>query len=385
VKYLELALAFGNHKGATNNPDLLEELVKKDVIHGYGIVLPLNKMTKIPGVVMAPMNISLQSTIDEESNIILKDRLTHDQSFCFKEGSNTSVNSHVKEEELDPCMFGSCIRRINGIVELRRRYANRRIPLVKIDIKSEFRKMHLNADMAIQTCTHIPHPNLGILSTRLTFGGSPINPSKWEMVLELLVDLANAIQQDPNWNPDEFFSPSQPLVPAYEPLLPDIPFAPAKELFFKVLIDEKGKCDDYIDDLIGYAVDLLEDLRDSSESENVKTHRAILLCILFIMARPGDPNEPIPREVMEALNKLAAEAGPTETKVILGWLFDTRCLRISLPENKAIAWTKDIDEMLELGKASAKRLEKNIGRYIHITTIIPMMLHHFLNRLRCLE
>lgn len=201
----------------------------------------------------------------------------------------------------------------------------------------------------------------------------------------LIVDLANAIQQDPNWNPDEFFSPSQPLVPAYEPLPPDIPFAPAKELFFKVLIDEKGKCDDYIDDLIGYAVDLLEDLRDSSESENVKTHRAILLCILFIMARPGDPNEPIPREVMEALNKLAAEAGPTETKVILGWLFDTRCLRISLPENKAIAWTKDIDEMLEMGKASAKRLEKNIGRYIHITTIIPMMLHHFLNRLRCLE
>jgi hypothetical protein len=197
-----------------------------------------------------------------------------------------------------------------------------------------------------------------------------------------IVDLANAIQQDPRWNPDEFFSPSQHLVPDYEPLPADIPFAQAKELFVRVLIDDKGKCDGYIDDLTGFSADLQEDLESSLESENVKRLRAILLCI-HIMARPGDPNEPIPREVMEALNKLAAEAGATELKIILGWLFDSRRLRISLPDNKATAWSKEIDDMLELGKASAKRLEKNIGRYVHITTIIPM-LHHFLNRLRCL-
>ena len=74
---------------------------------------------------------------------------------------------------------------------------------------------------------------------------------------------------------------------------------------------------------------------------------------------------------MEALNKLAAEAGPTEQKVILGWLFNTRRLLISLPDNKATAWTKEIDEMLELGKASAKQLlERNIGRYVHITIYV---------------
>jgi hypothetical protein len=56
----------------------------------------------------------------------------------------------------------------------------------------------------------------------------------------------------------------------------------------------------------------------------------------------------------------------------------------SLPDNKAIAWTQEIDEMLELGKASAKLLERNIGRYIHIAVIIPMI-HHFLNQLQCLK
>jgi hypothetical protein len=205
--------------------------------------------------------------------------------------------------------------------------------MVKVDIKSAFRRMHLNWEVAMQTCTQIPHLDLAIMATRLTFGGSP-NPSKWGMVSEIMIDLANAIQNDPDWNPDEFFSPSQHLVPEYKPLPAHIPFTPAKkELFVDINVSDKGKNDGYIDDLIGLA-DPKE--QGGQESENVKRLRALLLSI-YIMARPGDPNEPIPREVMEALNKLAAEAAPEELKVILGWLFNSRRLRISLPDNKAIA------------------------------------------------
>jgi hypothetical protein len=77
VKDLELALEFGNHKGASIKPDdLLVELVTKDITYGYGIVLPLKQITKIPGVIMAPMNISPQNTIDETGRIVPKDRLT---------------------------------------------------------------------------------------------------------------------------------------------------------------------------------------------------------------------------------------------------------------------------------------------------------------------
>ena len=54
---LEEALAFGNHKGAEYNPKILKEWVEKDVTFGYGLVLPLKELNKVPGVLLAPMNI----------------------------------------------------------------------------------------------------------------------------------------------------------------------------------------------------------------------------------------------------------------------------------------------------------------------------------------
>ena len=58
---------------------------------------------------------------------------------------------------------------------------------------------------------------------------------------------------------------------------------------------------------------------------------------------------------MAALNKLLAEAGPTETNMILGLLFDFRNLHVYLPENKCIAWKKLILDMLESGNLSIRR------------------------------
>ena len=64
-KDLEEASVFGNHKGAESNPAILKDLVKKDVTHGYGLVLPLDKIKRIPGALLAPMNIMKQNSIDE--------------------------------------------------------------------------------------------------------------------------------------------------------------------------------------------------------------------------------------------------------------------------------------------------------------------------------
>ena len=54
-------LSFGNHKGAVRNPIFLRKLIEKDVVHGYGLVLPLRKIDRIPGVLLAPMNIMTQN------------------------------------------------------------------------------------------------------------------------------------------------------------------------------------------------------------------------------------------------------------------------------------------------------------------------------------
>ena len=74
-------LSFENHKGTVRNTILLRKLIEKDVFHGYGLVLPLSKIDQIPGVLLAPMNIMTQHTIDEHGRIVEKDRLTHDKSY----------------------------------------------------------------------------------------------------------------------------------------------------------------------------------------------------------------------------------------------------------------------------------------------------------------
>jgi hypothetical protein len=60
VSDLNEALVFGNHKGATNKPDVLKQLISNDVTYGYALPIPLNKIVKLPHVCMAPMNVAPQ-------------------------------------------------------------------------------------------------------------------------------------------------------------------------------------------------------------------------------------------------------------------------------------------------------------------------------------
>ncbi len=104
---LQEALAFGNHKGASSKPELLRELILGHAKHGYGLVLPWNKIDRIPHACIAPMNIMHQFTLDASGDIIDKERLTHDQSFLWKSGS--LVNQRIVKEKLQQCMYRRCL------------------------------------------------------------------------------------------------------------------------------------------------------------------------------------------------------------------------------------------------------------------------------------
>ncbi len=67
------ALAFGNHKGASLQTKLLQQFVLKGVHFGYCLPLPLVKARKIPGILLAPMNIQKQNTINKLGQIVEKD------------------------------------------------------------------------------------------------------------------------------------------------------------------------------------------------------------------------------------------------------------------------------------------------------------------------
>ena len=104
------------------------------------------------------MNVMKQNSIDECGRVVEKDRLTLDQS--YKWGSGASVNSRVDKDLFLPCKFGACSKMpMNWAVVTRKKYPDRRILASKIDYKSAYRRCHLNAEAAIQTCTQLPEEN----------------------------------------------------------------------------------------------------------------------------------------------------------------------------------------------------------------------------------
>ena len=119
-------------------------------------------------------------------------------------------------------------------------------------------------------------------------------------------------------------------------------------------------------------------------TNNHERVRANGLLALHAAARPKHCSEPIPRENMAAENKLAAEAGPEEIKMILGWLCDFRRLLVSLPDNKYRAWSGEIRDLLNRGRSTAKELRTNVGRLGHAAMVLPQM-NHFMSRIRDLE
>jgi hypothetical protein len=134
VADLQEALQFGNHKGATSKPELLRELITANVTHGNGLFIPLNKIERIPGACLAPMNIMHQFTLDASGDIVDKEQLTQDQSFKWQ--SRTLVNKRVIKEELQQCMYVWCLMQLlSWIVAAHRKFSNKPIVIQKNEIK----------------------------------------------------------------------------------------------------------------------------------------------------------------------------------------------------------------------------------------------------------
>jgi hypothetical protein len=105
---IEEALKFGNHKGATSQPELLLKLVPNDIIYSYTITLPLEKVIQLPHVCMAPLITQAQWTINKLGEIVAKYCLMHDQSFKW-EKSRTSINSHCNlTNSQNACLRNAC-------------------------------------------------------------------------------------------------------------------------------------------------------------------------------------------------------------------------------------------------------------------------------------
>ena len=177
---------------------------------------------------------------------------------------------------------------------------------------------------------------------RVTFGGASC-PSEFGAISETICDLINAILQHDNWDPLTLFAETaQANVPPKETFEDDIPFGIGQDLIVDIPVDARGIVDLYIADFIGLTVDL-----DNTDNAT-RLERAPLLGLTAV-SREVSPFEPLPRDNMDARNKIIAETGLSETKIILGWLLNFRTMTISLPENKFIAYSRTISDMIECG------------------------------------
>jgi hypothetical protein len=148
----------------------------------------------------------------------------------------------------------------------------------------------------------------------------------------------------------------------------NVPFGIGRELIVDIKVNPRQNHDIYIDDMIPLTVDI-------PGTGNLARCVVAGLLAAHVTAQAKHPDEPIPREEMEAQNKLLAEMGLKEEKIILRWHIDFCRLVISLPDNKFIAWTISIKEIVSCRTLTAKELETMIGRLGHLGAIVPFVYH----------
>ena len=141
------------------------------------------------------------------------------------------------------------------------------------------------------------------------------------------------------------------------------------------MVNLQGK-DNHID---GYIDNLLTIILDSPSLIPRGIHVVPLVCYVFF--RPVHPNKPIKQFNIISNKKLKAEGNLAKTKTFLGWIINTREMKVFLPSLKDLNWINEIDDTLSLDKVNFQSLEKLIGKLNHAAFKIPFS-RFFLNRLR---
>ena len=368
---LEFMMDYGNHKSALSpeGEAAVYKAYNKEVNRQWMIPIPVDSVKDLKDSGVIPIGCVVQHTIDGKGNRIIKRRVTHDAT--FEPPSSHSINNDTLEELLDPCIYGTCIRRItHAIHDMRFHHPDVWIFISKTDLDSWYRRLHVVALLAIKAITIVK--NMAFILTRLPFGVAA-GPAMSSQVSEATFDLTNDILEDPSWDPHALHSPHQDLFKPPEEMDPNIPFGTARKL--SVPIPTRTMiCDGYIDDCITIGLDI---------NDNVIRIQGASPLAIHAIFKPVDPeaDPTLKRDDVFSLRKADGEGTPAEQKPVLGWLLHTRRFRIFLPAEKAMDWISQIDVVLKRGTTTEKEMDSTVGRLNHVGYIIPQG-RYFLNRLR---
>ncbi len=366
----------GNHKSASKHDSFLSDAMKKEVEKGWALIVPDSDALKIPLIEIAPLGVAEHLGISESGTYVPKLRLTHDLSFPGAISAE-SINSRIDRERMEPIMFGHCLSRIlHQIVALRMKYPDRKIFIRKEDLKSAYRRMHLEAKSAVWSAVRVQIEDewYVLISLRLPFGGSSCPPD-FCLMSDVICDVTNDLLMCDSWNEAEVYSKLSDFVPPDEELDEDIPFGQAKDLAVPVYAKDKGSFDVFIDDFIGITVDI------NNNKERLKVAPGT---VIHAVSNITDDELGVKRDHFIARDKCEAEGAIAERRICLGWNIDTRKLQVELPTHKFIAWSRDLDKLILRKTISHSDLLSLIGKLENVITIVKMM-GHFMNNLYALE
>ena len=324
------------------------------------------------------MGVAEQLGVTASGDFEPKLRVTHDLSFPGAY-SNESINSRVLKDQLEPCMFGHAfIRIIHYIVKTRSRHPDKKIWIRKEDLKSAYRRMHVNAKTSLKSAIRMKVDEAWFIfiSLRLPFGGAPC-PNDFCLLSDIITDTINDLLNCSDWNWEDIHSPYLSKIPKEKPLDDSVPFAQAVgELSVDLPIEDQGKADVFVDDIISVAPDI---------NDNLSRLKAASCTVLHAFAHSASSSSStsIKRDNLIADDKNEAEGAPEETKVVLGWNLDSRRMLVKLPYHKWKAWKSQISQALKCQTIDRKTLESIVGRLENVAIIIRMM-GHFLNNIRYL-
>jgi hypothetical protein len=144
-----------------------------------------------------------------------------------------------------------------------------------------------------------------------------------------------------------------------------------RESIIDIPVNSRGYADVYIDNTTGLTI------VDLPRTGNANRLEAAIPLAIKVAAQPNNINEPIPWEPMVTQEKLKAEGGLAETKIILGWHFNFCTHTVTLPKQKHIACSSKIWTLIADGRMTKKALELTIGQLGNVGFVIPWVFHFF--------
>jgi len=208
----------------------------------------------------------------------------------------------------------------------------------------------------------------------MPFGGSPC-PSVFGITADLVTDTINDLLNDKNWKNSTLYSEKATEIPPPIPQNKNIPFAQARSLSVELPDEDWGKADVYVDDIISIAVDI---------NDNLDRVIKAPITVIQAVAHRANCTGGIERDPMVEKKKTEIEGPAEELKICLGWIIDTRRLLVSLPHHKYIAWTSQIDNILQNKTVSNTTLMSILGRLENVAQVL-IILGHFLSNIRSLQ